>query len=247
MIGALPGSLIAAIPVAIAAGIVSFASPCVLPLVPGYIAFMSGAIGHEDVKSRRGRALSGAIAFVLGFACIFVLEGALFGEFGTHLRAHQRQIQIGVGILTILMGMFFAGWLPNRWLQREARWHHVPSATVMGALVLGFFFGIGWTPCIGPTLEAIQGFALSSSGTSALRGSILSLFYCVGLGVPFLAFALLGERAVVTSRWLRRHQHAIAVIGGVMLIAIGVAELTGWWQSFVTWLQVNLPSPKSPL
>jgi cytochrome c-type biogenesis protein len=247
VIATLPSSLIAAIPVAIAAGLVSFASPCILPLVPGYMAFIGGAIGGPDARRRKSRAVTGAVVFIGGFSTVFVVEGALFGELGSTLKTHQRPIEIAFGVLTIILGLFFAGWLPNRWMQREARWHRLPSATILGAGALGFLFGLGWSPCIGPTLASILGIAASSSNATALRGSILALFYCLGLGIPFLLFALAGEWAAKTSRWLRRHQRAVAIVGGVMLIAIGVAELMGWWQDLVVWLQVHVPSPSLPL
>jgi cytochrome c-type biogenesis protein len=245
VIATLPSSLIAAIPVAIAAGVVAFASPCVVPLVPGYIAFLSGAVGHVEAQPRRGRALTGAVAFVLGFTIVFVSEGALFGELGARLHEYQRPVQIAFGIVTIALGLFFAGWLPNTWLEREARWHRVPSATVAGAVSLGFLFGLGWAPCIGPTLQSVIALTLATSNATALRGSILAFFYCVGLGLPFLLFALLGDVATKSSVWMRRHRRAIAIMGGAMLIAIGVAELTGWWQDGVTWIKDNLPTTPS--
>ncbi len=246
MIAALPSSLIAAIPFALAAGLVSFVSPCVLPLVPGYVAFMGGAVGAGDVRRRRGRALAGAFLFVLGFTIVFVSTGALFGELGNHLQ-HNRGVSIFFGLVTIVLGLFFAGWLPVRWLQRERRSHHLPSATLLGAVALGFLFGLGWTPCIGPTLASIEGLAASTSGSTALRGSMLALFYCFGLGIPFVLFAVAGEWATTTSQWLRRHQRILAVSGGVMLIIIGLLEVTGLWAHFITWLQVHYPSSPSSI
>jgi cytochrome c-type biogenesis protein len=241
----LPASLFAAIPLAIAAGLISFASPCVLPLVPGYLAFLTGAAGRLEGRSGRGRAVVGSIAFIGGFTLVFVSFGALFGGFGQHLNAHQRILEIVFGIVTIGLGLFFAGWWPSSWLYREKRIHHLPRATIVGAAALGFTFGLGWTPCIGPTLSAILLLASASSGATALRGSILALFYCVGLGIPFLVAALATEWMSVASTWLRRHAKAIGIIGGVLLIAIGVCEITGWWHTFVLWLQTHLPSTSS--
>lgn len=241
MIAALPGSLLAAIPVAIAAGFVSFASPCVLPLVPGYVAFLGGAVGAEATRGGH-RAVWGTGAFILGFSAVFVSEGALFGEFGHHFEAHERGLAIGFGAVTIVLGLFFAGWLPLGALLRERRSHHLPSPTVGGAFVLGLLFSLGWIPCIGPTLGAIVALESSSVGATAARGSVLTCFYCAGLGVPFVIIAVAGEWAARASRWLRLHQVAVARIGGLLLIAIGVAEMTGWWQSFVTWLQGLYPS-----
>lgn len=245
MIATLPGSLLAALPIAIAAGFVSFVSPCVLPLLPGYLAFLSGATGSLEGRSGRGRAVIGSIAFILGFAVVFVSLGALFGGLGASLRDHERVLSIVFGSVTILLGMFFAGWLPSKFLSRERRIHHLPRASVIGAGALGFLFALGWTPCLGPTLGAIQGLA-ASSGATALRGSILAFFYCLGLGIPFIVAALATEWVSTASSWLRRHQRTIGRIGGAMLIVIGVLEVSGAWHSFVIWLQVHVPSSRAP-
>ncbi len=241
MIAALPSSLVAAFPLAFAAGLLSFISPCVLPLLPGYVAFLGGAVGASGARSR-GRALRGSLAFVAGFAVVFVSFGALFGGLGATLRNHQRGLEIGFGAITILMGLFFAQWWPGSWLQRERRVHHVPRATVAGAGLLGVTFALGWTPCIGPTLAAILGLAASSSGATALRGSLLAFVYCWGLGVPFVAAAWASDWMALASARMRRHLGTIGRIGGVVLIAIGVAEMTGAWSSFVLWLQVHFPA-----
>jgi cytochrome c-type biogenesis protein len=245
MIATLPGSLLAALPIAVAAGFVSFISPCVLPLLPGYLAFLSGATGSLEGRSGRGRAVVGSIAFILGFSVFFVSLGALFGGLGASLKDHERILSIVFGSVTILLGMFFAGWLPSKFLNRERRIHHLPRATVIGAGALGFLFALGWTPCLGPTLGAIQGLA-ASSGATALRGSILAFFYCLGLGIPFIVAALATEWVSTASSWLRSHQRAIGRIGGAMLIAIGVLEVSGAWHTFVIWLQVHVPSSRAP-
>ena len=164
MIATIPASLFAAIPLAIAAGLVSFLSPCVLPLIPGYVAFLTGATGRMEGQSGRGRAFIGSIAFIFGFAIIFISFGALFGDFGARLAAHERVLEIVFGALTIGLGLFFSGLWPSSWLNRERRIHHVPRVSVVGAAALGFTFGLGWTPCIGPTLGAILGLAASASG-----------------------------------------------------------------------------------
>jgi cytochrome c-type biogenesis protein len=245
MVAALPTSLLAAFPLAFAAGVVSFISPCVLPLLPGYLAFLSGATGQAGGRSGRGRAVVGSLAFVFGFAIVFVSFGALFGGLGSSLRTHQRGLEVVFGVITVLLGLFFAGWWPAGWLQRDRRVHHLPRASVIGASLLGFTFALGWTPCIGPTLAAILGLAASSSGATALRGSMLAFVYCLGLGLPFVCAALATEWMAGTSRWLRRHQKIIGRVGGVMLILIGIAEVTGAWQAFVLWLQIHLPSSTS--
>jgi cytochrome c-type biogenesis protein len=245
VIASLPASLILAIPLAIAAGFISFASPCVLPLLPGYVAFLTGATGRLEGRSEKGRAFVGSIAFVLGFAFVFVSLGALFGGFGSSMKVHQRVLEEVFGVVTILLGFFFAGWLPSKWLQRDRRVHRLPSVSILGAAALGFTFGLGWTPCIGPTLSAILTLAGSTSGASALRGSVLAFFYCLGLGVPFVVAALATEWMATVSSWLRRHAKTIGVIGGVLLIAIGVSEVTGLWHTFVLWIQTHLPATSS--
>jgi cytochrome c-type biogenesis protein len=242
VIATLPGSLLAAMPLAFAAGLVSFVSPCVLPLLPGYVAFLSGATGAVEGRSGRGRAVVGSLAFVMGFAVVFVSFGALFGGLGGSLRTHQRPLEVVFGLVTVALGLFFAGWWPSGWLQRERRVHHLPRASVLGAAALGFTFALGWTPCIGPTLAAILGLAASTSGATEVRGSILAFVYCLGLGVPFVVAALATEWMAVASAWLRRHTHAIGRVGGLLLVAIGVAEATGAWHSFVLWLQVHAPA-----
>ncbi len=244
---ALPSSLVAAFPLAFAAGLVSFVSPCILPLLPGYVAFLGGATGRVDGRSGRGRAVVGSIAFIIGFALVFVSFGALFGDLGSSLRAHERVLEEVFGVVTVALGLFFAGWWPSSWLERDRRVHHVPRVSVFGAALLGFTFALGWTPCVGPTLGAILGLAASSSGATALRGSILAFVYCLGLGVPFVIAALATEWMATASVWLRRHANLIGRVGGVMLIVIGLAEVSGAWQTFVLWLQVHFPATNALL
>lgn len=242
MIATLPASLLAALPLAFAAGFASFVSPCVLPLLPGYLAFLGGSAGQLTHGRGRGRAVVGSLAFVLGFAVVFVSFGALFGYFGDTLRVHQRVINDVFGVITVALGMFFAGWWPSRWLQRERRSHFLPRASVVGAFILGVLFAVGWTPCIGPTLGAILGLAASTSGATALRGSLLAFTYCLGLGLPFVVAAVATEWMTSASAWLRRHARIIGRIGGSALILIGLAEVTGEWHRWILWLQENPPS-----
>lgn len=237
--------LIAALPIAVAAGLVSFVSPCVLPLLPGYLAFLSGATGSIEGRSGRGRAVLGSLAFIFGFAVVFVSFGAAFGGLGSSLRTHQRTLEIAFGVVTMLLGLFFAGWWPSTWLQRDRRVHRLPRVSIVGAAMLGFLFALGWTPCIGPTLAAILGLAASSSGATAVRGSILAFFYCLGLGIPFVVAAFASEWMTTASRWLRRHHRTIGRLGGILLMVIGVLEVSGTWQSFVIWLQTQLPATTS--
>jgi cytochrome c-type biogenesis protein len=242
VIATLPSSLLAAFPLAFAAGLVSFISPCVLPLLPGYLAFLSGTTGQFVIGASKRRAVAGSLAFVLGFAVVFISFGALFGGLGSSLRTHQRGLEIVFGVVTALLGTFFAGWWPSKFLQRDRRIHRLPRVSVAGAAILGFTFALGWTPCIGPTLAAILGLAASSSGATALRGSLLAFVYCLGLGLPFVGAAFATEWMAGMSTWLRRHQRAIGRVGGLLLILIGLAEISGAWQSFVLWLQAHIPS-----
>jgi cytochrome c-type biogenesis protein len=183
--------------------------------------------------------VAGSVAFVVGFALVFVSFGALFGSLGRTLSLHQRGLEECFGVVTIVLGLFFAGWWPSKWLSRERRSHRLPRTTVLGAGLLGILFALGWTPCIGPTLGAILGLASSTSGASAARGSMLAFVYCLGLGLPFIVAALASEWFMTASGWLRRHAGVIGVLGGIMLISIGVAEITGWWASWILWLKTQ--------
>jgi cytochrome c-type biogenesis protein len=246
VIATLPSSFLVDFPLAFAAGFVSFASPCVLPLLPGYVAFLGGATGNLEGRTGRGRAFVGSLAFVLGFALVFVSFGALFGELGSKLDSHQRPIEVVFGVVTILLGLFFAGWWPSKLLMRDRRVHHVPRASVLGASLLGITFALGWAPCIGPTLGGILTLAESTSGASEVRGSILAFVYCLGLGVPFVVAALATEWMATASNWLRRHHRVIGRVGGILLILIGLAEITGAWHAFVLWLQTHVPVTTAP-
>ena len=238
------GPFVLAAPVALAAGAVSFLSPCVLPLVPGYLSYvtgMSGAdIGAEPRRrwSLRSRTALGAALFVLGFSLIFVAYGSFFGGLGSALAVHRRVLQQVFGAITIVLGVVFSGVLGTVPLfNREIRPHRLPRAGLAGAPVLGALFGLGWTPCIGPTLAAVQGLAFSTSTTTAGRGALLTLFYCAGLGLPFLAVALAFRQALGVLGVVRRHSTVVMAVGGLLLVAVGVAELTGLYQTWVNDLQ----------
>jgi cytochrome c-type biogenesis protein len=223
------GQLLLAIPVAMLAGLVSFASPCILPLVPGYLAYVGGIAG---TGSRR-RTLLGVSLFIAGFAAVFVAYGAAFGALGSWLILWQAAVTRVMGLLLILMGAVFLGALPV--LQRTVRLPLAPVTGIAGAPLLGIVFGLGWTPCLGPTLAAIS--ALSIDTGSAWRGALLALSYCVGLGVPFLALAFGFGWASTAIGLLRRHIRLINIIGGAGLIAIGVLMVTGVWTAWVYQLQ----------
>ncbi len=246
------GDVLLAVPLAFAAGLISFFSPCVLPLVPGYVAFLGGATGAESLGERRrrtGRTVFGALAFVLGFSFVYVSLGTVFGGLGHSLRyTDARGFEIGFGAVTIVLGAFFAGVLPRAsFLNREVRVHWLPPATIFGAGALGVLFGIGWTPCTGPTLAAILGLSQSTPGASAWRGTLLLSIYCLGLGIPFLAAAMASDAIAPVSRFARRNARWIMLGGGMLLVVIGVLEVTGWWASFVQWLQDHSSSITSPL
>lgn len=239
------GSLILAVPIALFAGFISFLSPCVLPLVPGYLSFMTGVAGARanSARSSRSRALIGTLAFIAGFSIVFVSFGALFGGLGQTLLRHQQLVQSLLGVLIIVMGLGFLGVIPA--LQRQIRLQHKPTGTVFGAFALGLVFAIGWTPCIGPTLAAVQGLALQEA--SAVRGAILSFAYCLGLGIPFIIIGLLMERSVRAVAVLRRHSKLIMHIGGALLIAIGLLLITGYWNDVTIWLRTIVPIWAVPL
>lgn len=264
------GSLLLAVPLAMLAGLVSFLSPCVLPLVPGYLSYVTGLTGAElglasppqsaaaaggggaatavvttapSQTVRVSRVLAGTIGFVVGFSVVFVAYGALFGALGGALLEYQRVIEQVLGLLVIALGLMFAGWLPG--LGREFRFHALPRWGVWGAPVLGVLFGLGWTPCIGPTLAAVQSLAFSEA--SAARGALLSLAYCVGLGVPFIIMGLAFRRLAGAMRWVRRHSELIMRIGGVLLVLIGLALVTGLWADLTASMRVWAGSFEVPL
>ncbi|MER5716937.1 cytochrome c biogenesis protein CcdA [Streptomyces sp. NPDC002132] len=230
----LNGALLVALPVALLGGLVSFFSPCVLPLVPGYLSYVTGVTGTDLGEARRGRMVAGASLFVLGFTAVFVSSGALFGYFGATLLENQGVLTKVLGVLMILMGVFFMGLMP--WMtQREFRFHRRPATGLAGAPLLGALFGIGWTPCIGPTLASVL--ALSSQQSSAGRGAILTVAYCLGLGVPFVLAAVAFRKALGAFGWVKRHYVWVMRIGGTMMIVTGLLLLTGVWDSLVQDMQ----------
>ena len=232
------GSLALAVPVALVAGLVSFFSPCVVPLLPGYLSYVTGLSGADlEGGGRRGRMLAGTTLFVLGFSFVFVSLGTLMGAVGTWLLVNQRNLSIVLGLLVIAMGLAFIGAVPL--LQRDVRVHRIPDVGVAAAPLLGVLFGLGWTPCLGPTLTAVL--ALSLDEASAARGAALTLAYCLGLGIPFIVAALAFRRMLGATRWLRRHQQWVSRLGGAMLVVVGVLLVTGWWDLLVGELRVWAP------
>lgn len=287
------GSLVVAVPLAVLAGLLSFASPCVLPLVPGYLSYVTGLSGAQlaqrssvSAGSRpygeqrspgpgatqavsasagppapqthvatgsagvatptaavRHRVVLGTVGFVAGFSAIFVSYGALFGGLGAQLLAHQDVITRVLGVVVIVMGLGFLGVVPS--LQREARFHRRPARGIWGAPLLGALFGLGWTPCIGPTLAAVQTLAFTEG--SAARGALLSVAYCAGLGLPFLAIGLAMERGLGALAWARRNSRVIQWVGGVSLIVLGAVMVCGLWGSLTLSLRGWISGFEVPL
>lgn len=239
------GALWLALPIAFAAGVVAFLSPCVLPLAPGYVSYITGLTGAElaDSRGRRFQVLAGSLLFVLGFSVVFVSYGLLFGGAGSLLLQYADVINRVLGVLVIVMGLAFMGLIPG--LQREWRMHRPPRWGVAGAPVLGLLFGLGWTPCIGPTLTAVQTLAFTEA--SALRGAILSFVYCLGLGLPFVLLALAFSRMARAIGWVREHYVWVMRVGGGMLVVVGALLVTGLWTDFTVWLRVQVPGFETAL
>ena len=220
------GTMLLAVPVALVAGLVSFFSPCVVPLLPGYVSYATGLSGADLETARRGRMLAGTFLFVAGFTVWFVVLGTATGALGEWLWEYKRQISVGLGVVTIVVGLIFMGALP--WLQRDVRVHRLPAVGLAAAPLLGLLFAIGWTPCLGPTITAVQGLAFSE-GTAA-RGAVLSVAYSLGLGIPFILMGLAYRRTLGAVRWVRTHQVWVTRIGGLMMVAVGLLLVTGWWE-----------------
>ena len=239
------GALWIAFLIAFAAGVVAFLSPCVLPLAPGYVSYITGLTGTElaEGSGSRRRVLAGSLLFVLGFSVVFVSYGVLFGGIGSLLLEYADIISRILGVVVIVMGLGFLGLIPG--LQREWRLHRAPTWGVAGAPLLGLLFGIGWSPCIGPTLTAVQTLAFTEA--SALRGAILSLAYCFGLGLPFILLALAFSRIAGAIGWVREHYVWVMRLGGGMLVLVGLLLVTGVWSDFTVWLRVQMPGFETAL
>jgi cytochrome c-type biogenesis protein len=278
------GPLLLAMPIAAAAGAVTFLSPCCLPLVPGFLSFVTGMAGAgnaappastspspasirpastSSARARtlappapsatltpsapaRSRVVAGTILFVLGFSLVFVTWGAAFGGLGGLLRAHERTVSQVLGVVTILLGLLFAGALDRfsfagRMIKPSAR----PQAGLAGAPLLGVMFGLGWTPCMGPTLSAVV--TLSATTGTAARGALLAFVYALGLGVPFILVSFGAQRAMRVFAFARRRARLIMVIGGGMLICVGLLEVTGAWFTFMAWLQGHWTGYEPPM
>ncbi len=262
------GPLLVAAAVAALAGLVSFASPCVLPLVPGYLSYVTGLVGsgapaaspapasspataaspapagagatatavRVDERTPRGRMVLGALLFVLGFTLVFVAAGTAFGGLGRLLVQYDDVVTRVMGVVVVVVGLAFLGRLP--FLQRTARLSVRPAAGLAGAPLLGIVFGLGWTPCLGPTLSAVLSLAYVEA--TATRGALLSVAYCLGLGIPFVLVALGARWAMGATSFLRRHARAVTRVGGVVLVVVGLLLVTGAWGEMMAWLRAWL-------
>jgi cytochrome c-type biogenesis protein len=257
------GPVLLAVGVSVLAGLVSFASPCVVPLVPGYLSYLAAVVGVEEQPERatrrnvrsgeevreesaktyistntrtaRLRVTGAALLFVAGFTAVFLLGTVAVLGMTTTLITNQLLLQRIGGVLTIVMGLVFVGFIPL--LQREARFTPRQVSTLGGAPLLGAVFGLGWTPCLGPTLTGVIAVASATDGATVARGVALVIAYCLGLGIPFVLLAFGSARAVQGLGWLRRHTRAIQIFGGVLLILVGTALVTGLWGDFVSWVR----------
>jgi cytochrome c-type biogenesis protein len=262
------GPLIVAVGVAALAGLVSFLSPCVLPLVPGYLSYVTGLAGADldaaigrprpattpppdgagggvavltasetetATRRGRGRVLAGTLLFIAGFSAVFITSGVIVASIGESLLRYDRTLEMVVGALIVVLGIAFLGLIPG--MQRELRVHRLPAAGLLGAPVFGAVFALSWVPCVGPTLGAVLGLAAAGGNTG--RAVILAAAYCLGIGLPFVAFGLGFRRLIGVFTVVRRNSRWVTRIGGAMLILVGLALLTGAWSDFTIWLRTT--------
>jgi cytochrome c-type biogenesis protein len=230
------GPLPVALAVAALAGLVSFLSPCVLPLVPGYLSYVTGLVGADLDHPRRGRVVAGVALFTAGFSAIFITVSVLAAQAGRLLLRYDRVLQVVAGLLIIGLGLAFVGLIPG--LQNEWRVHKLPQAGLLGAPVFGAVFALSWVPCLSPTLTAVV--ALAGAGGDTARAVILAIGYCLGIGLPFLVFGLGMRRLAGVVKAIRRNSRWVTRIGGALLILVGLALVTGAWAEFIIWLRVTV-------
>ena len=239
------GSMVLALPVALLAGLVSFFSPCVVPLLPGYLSYATGLGAAEVVEGtrRRGRMLAGTSLFVLGIAAVFVVTGAVIGSVGVLVLSHADAISRVLGVVIVALGLMFAGVLPLG--RRELRIHRLPKVGVAAAPLLGVVFALGWTPCIGPTLGVVYSLALNEG--TALRGALLAFVFALGLGLPFVVAGLLYTRVSRAVGVLRRHQAAVMRVGGILMVVVGLLLVTGAWTAMTAVLRQTFATFTPPI
>jgi cytochrome c-type biogenesis protein len=251
------GPLVLAVVVSAIAGLVSFLSPCVLPLVPGYLSYVTGLAGADldaalgrpgpapggsavavavaAPTRQRGRVLAGTLLFIAGFSAVFITTSVLAAAVGLSLQRHARAVEVVVGTFIVVLGLAFLGLVPG--MQRELRIHRLPAAGLLGAPVFGAVFALSWIPCVGPTLAAVLGLATTGGDTG--RAVVLAAAYCLGIGLPFLAFGLGFRRLIGVFAAVRRNSRWVTRIGGVMLVLVGLALVTGGWTDFTIWLRTT--------
>jgi cytochrome c-type biogenesis protein len=241
----LAGPMLLAIGAAVLAGLVSFLSPCILPLVPGYLSYVTGLAGADlddalgagsvATKTRRPRVLAGTLLFVLGFTVVLTVIVTAAMSVTSGLLAYRDQVNVVAGILIVGFGLAFLGVIPG--LQREVRVHRLPDAGLLSAPLFGAVFALSWTPCIGPTLGAVYALAAATGRTD--RAIVLAVAYSLGLGVPFVLFGVAFRRLIGVTAWIRRHSVWVTRIGGGLLIVVGLTLITGAWNGFLIWLQTT--------
>lgn len=273
------GALLVAIPIAVAAGVLSFLSPCVLPLVPVYLSYITGmsaadlaaaadppeAGPHREITAGSSdvlvveaapartphpmrRVALGSLGFVLGTAVVFVSFGALFGSFGRAFQDHALGLSQIFGSVTIVLGLLLAGAFDRiSLLQRDVRIHTTSRTGLLAGPLLGFTFALGWTPCIGPTLGTVLSLSASTNQASAARGAVLALAYCLGLGVPLLISGLAFNRAMSAFAVIKRHYRAMMVIGGAALVILGILQVSGVWNDWMSQVQTQFGGTSLPL
>jgi cytochrome c-type biogenesis protein len=248
---ALDGPVVLAVLAALVAGLVSFLSPCILPLVPGYLSYVTGlagadldralgvsapvAVGVGAGVAGRGRVLAGSALFVGGFTVVFTIITTAATKVTVALASNTQVVNIVAGVLIIVFGLAFLGVVPG--LQRELRFRRLPAAGLWGAPVFGAVFALSWMPCVGPTLGAVTALAATSGKTD--RAVILAVAYALGLGLPFVVFGVAFRRVIGVVRVVRRHSRWVTRVGGVLLIIVGLALVTGSWTDFLIWLQTT--------
>ncbi len=248
---AISGPLLLAAGLAVLAGAVSFASPCVVPLVPGYLAYLTGLVGvdsHDGAAQGRGRVLGAVALFVLGFSVVFTASVVTVLGIADRLFVNEVVLQRVGGVVTIAMGLVFIGLVPA--LQRDLRIHPRPGLGprhLLGAPLLGAVFGLGWTPCLGPTLAGVTALAVSTPGGGLARGVLLVLAYCLGLGIPFLLLAWGARRAVRAVAWLRAHVRGVQLAGGALLMVVGLLLVTGLWAELIAVLRGPVAGFETPI